>query len=238
MTETEALTSKVSTEPSTARGRSPVLVRETDEGADPLSATIGDDRRIDPSEVAAAIELARNDIALGIDCDMLFHEDGWLEAGIVAVETHDVHIVEPHRLAGGPDDEISTRVMLASRSGLRQNLLPMRAHRVDPLRQLHAMLNGATPSLALEQMLEVERQRGRLRYRQLPEHLGYSLHVARREEAELPLMQDVVAAMEANTVPAAQRQKSCNFIAETWERRGVDYPDAGIGEGAQRRLDA
>ena len=165
----------------------------------------------------AAIELAHHDTVLRADCDMLFHDSGWLEAGFESLHAQGTHVVEPHRLAADPDTAISTRVMLTRRENLRISLLPMRAHRVDPLRQLHALLNGATPWLALEQMLEVERRQGRLRYLRLPRQLGFWLHVARRADAELPVMQDVVTAMEADTLPAAQLH-SFDFVADAWAR--------------------
>jgi hypothetical protein len=162
-----------------------------------------------------ALESASSPLVLRCDCDMLFFESGWLEEACARLHTQRALIVEPARLGGDHAETVSTRAMLTCPRELKRALLPMRAHRLGLARRLHRRLLGRPDWLALEQMLELERRRGRLEHVILPEALGYSVHVATRADAARPGFEHCVAGIEAGAVPAAQAG-SWNFRSDAW----------------------
>jgi len=164
---------------------------------------------------AYALESASSPIVLRCDCDMLFFENGWLEEGCAQLRAGRALIVEPGRLGSDHETTLSTRAMLTRPLELKRQLLPMRAHRLGLVRRLHRRLQSRPSWLALEQMLEIERRRGRLEHLILPESLGYSVHVATRADAASPGFERCVGAIEAGAVPAAQA-RSWNFLRDAW----------------------
>ncbi len=163
----------------------------------------------------AAFDLASGPIVLRADCDMLFHENGWLGAAVEQLRDGHLDLIAPARCGGEPA-AVSTRALLLDKSHWASAILPIHAGRLGWLRRAHRRWHGRPPWLALEQMLEKERQSGKVRFADLPESLGCSLHVARRDEATLPVMPSIVAAMEAGAIPASQRAAGMNFDARGW----------------------
>jgi hypothetical protein len=98
-----------------------------------------------------------------------------------------------------------------------EKVLPIEPTRLDPLRRLHRRLNGRPTWLALEQMFEASRRAGKIRYAMLDAHLGCTLHIARREDAALPIMPAICAAMEAGRIPVEQLAHGHNFHPGAWE---------------------
>jgi hypothetical protein len=166
-----------------------------------------------------ALEAARNDLVLKLDCDMVFREGGWLEQGRRLLERGELDAAEPPRLGFDPAceaAEFSSRAFLLSRARFARRLLPMRARRLDWPRRIHRRLQGRPTWLPLEQMLEAERREGRLRWRILDATGGFALHLPRRADAELPWIESVIRSVEAGRVPAAQAESGCNFRPALW----------------------
>lgn len=169
-----------------------------------------------------AIELARGPIVMRTDCDMLFVDHGWLEAAVTLLEARDVDLVEPPRLGlpcGEAETQVSTRAFLLHKRSVL-DWIPITAHRLDPLRRLHRWLQGRPPWLALEQMLQREKDNGRIRHSVLPNNLGYSMHVARQEDVESSGFIRVVSDFEKSVLPSGQDQH-WNFLPSAW-RHGDD----------------
>ena len=166
-----------------------------------------------------ALESTRTDLVLKLDCDMLFHERGWLEQGLELVSQGTVDVVEPPRLgwtARHGEPEFSARAFLLSRERFARRLLPMRAHRIDWLRRIHRRLHGRPTYHPLEVMLEIERRAGRLDWRLLDRELGFALHLATRADAALPWTDRVVRAVESGDVPEAQAASGPDFRPHLW----------------------
>jgi hypothetical protein len=166
----------------------------------------------------AAFEAASGPIVLRADCDMLFHEAGWLDAATRMLVAGEADLVEPSRCGrrGPPTPLVSTRALLIHAERWRAHVLPLQARRLDWPRRLHRRLSGRPPWLALEQTLSHAVERGRIMMVHMPEELGCWLHISTREEARLAIMPRVAAAMEAGLIPAEQRLAGHNFSAASW----------------------
>lgn len=165
----------------------------------------------------AAWQAGQERFVLRADCDMLFHEAGWLDAAIELLGSGGADMVEPprHRPDRG-DYKVTTRVALIDAPAFMRNILPLRPYRLDPIRRWHRRLQGLPPWLSLEQMLQKEREAGRLRYEVLPPELGQWLHVARNDEAGLPFMPVVAESVRQGRIPAAQRLAGWDFSVAAW----------------------
>lgn len=165
----------------------------------------------------AAWQAGQQRFVLRADCDLLFYEAGWLDAAIDLLVTGAADMVEPprHQLDGG-DFKVTTRATLIDAPAFTQRVLPLRPHTLDHLRLLQRHLQGRPPWMALEQMLQKEREAGRLRYKVLPPELGQWLHVARNDEAGLPMMPEVAEAVRQGRIPQAQRQAGWDFDVSAW----------------------
>ena len=97
----------------------------------------------------------------------------------------------------------------------------MTPHRVDLLRRLYRYVQGRPAWLGLEHMLQREKEQGRLQHLVLGDSLGFSLHVGRRSDVELPGFGEMVRRIESGRVPEAQ--DVWNFKASAW----VSDPGSG-----------
>jgi hypothetical protein len=166
-----------------------------------------------------AIEESSGDIVLRTDSDMFFFDAGWVDRAIELLQSKTVDLVEPPRL--GTDlhpyqTAISTRAFLVKRSQFTSRCLPLRAYRLDLARRLHRALNGRPAWLALEQMLEKEKDRGRIRHALLDCNLGFSIHVHDREYPPLEEFERIVSAIESGSVPAEQVSQGWNLVLQAW----------------------
>lgn len=164
-----------------------------------------------------AIEMARGPIVMRSDCDMLFVDYGWVEAAFRLLDQGGADLVEPPRLGMSCLEgaaRVSTRALLLHKHSVLK-WVPMPAHRLDPLRRLHRRLQGRPTWLALEQMLQREKENGRIRHSVLRNNLGYSMHVARREDVERPNFVRVVREFERSFLPREQA-KNWNFVPSAW----------------------
>lgn len=168
----------------------------------------------------AAFESANHQMVLRADCDMLFHDNGWIDKGVDLLREGSADLVEPPRCGLPKFVEISTRVLMIRADAWAISALPIKPTRLDPLRCVHRWLKGRPTWLALEQMLEASRRAGRIRYTMLSEPLGCTLHIARRDDAALAVMPAVCAAMEAGHIPPQQMAHGHNFHLRSWEAVG------------------
>ncbi len=171
----------------------------------------------------AAIEAASEQIVFRADCDMLFYNAGWLRKGIDELTIGRLDLLEPCNLSANDCGPVSMRAVMLNQQRFEERLLPMKAFRMDILRRFKASWEGRSPWLPLEQMLEKERQGGRLRFVRLPLEYGHSLHVVTRDDAGLEIIPKVVAGVEAGLVPNSQLASGENFVASAWrDFDGVD----------------
>lgn len=167
----------------------------------------------------AAFEVPDAEFVLRADCDMLFSEGGWLAEAMRLLETEEADLVEPPRLGTATENaeaRVTTRALMIRPAAFHNRCLPIPAHRLDALRRAHRRLQGRPPWLALEQMLEIERKRGRIRYRVLDRAFGFWLHVDQRSFPSRERVEDVVGRVESGNVPLAQRDFGWNFSMEAW----------------------
>lgn len=166
----------------------------------------------------AALEAGRERFVLRADCDMLFHEAGWLDAAIALLTSGYADMVEPPRYRSDRGDfKVTTRATLIDAPAFMQKILPIKPHTLDLLRTLHRWVRGRPSWLALEQMLQKEREAGRLNYVVLSPELGQWLHVISNIEAGLPMMPRVAEAVRLGHIPDSQRLAGWDFVAEAWE---------------------
>ena len=114
------------------------------------------------SAFTCAIDVATSPLILRCDCDMLFYDNGWVNAAAELLESGRADLVEPPRLGVDSAEnnlEVSTRAFMLHRPSF-ENLLPIMPHKLDLPRRMHRWLHGRPPWLALEQMLDVERRCG------------------------------------------------------------------------------
>lgn len=159
-----------------------------------------------------AIESTSGEMVLKMDCDMLFHDAGWLEAAGRVLREGRAHVVEPWRLELGtalaPD--ISTRIFAIHKQRFREEILPVEPRRLDWPRRIHRRLHGRPTWLPLEQTLSHEARSGRIRYEMLPRSLGFSVHVPHRDHFLEPGFDGVVEDVERGRPP---RVRSWNYVS-------------------------
>lgn len=164
----------------------------------------------------AAFDATDAPVVLRADCDMMFHDAGWIDEAAQKLRDGKLDLIEPARSGGEPaHSEVSTRVLMLAPKRFA-DILPIVPARLDFLRRVHRWGQGRPPWLALEQMLEASRRQAKLRYEMLPERLGCTLHIAKREDAALAVMPTVRSAMESGLIPDAQRRHGHNFSREAW----------------------
>lgn len=166
-----------------------------------------------------ALEATHQDWVMRTDSDMLFHEAGWLKAAENLLGQGVV--VEPPRLAL-ETQVISTRALMVKRSCFAK-CLPIKPWRLHPLGRLHRALKGRPTWLALEQMLEREKIKGRIRHTILPRTLGFSLHVARRQYSIEPWFGTMVKRVETGDIPTEQAAQ-WNLSPQCWSAATPDLP--------------
>jgi hypothetical protein len=166
-----------------------------------------------------AIDQARGEIVMRCDCDMLFYEAGWLKMAEELLEKGRFDVIEPPRLgleSGTPKTPVSTRAFLLWPATFVKCCLPMKAHRVDFLRNIHRYLQGRPPWLALEQMFAIEKMRGHLRHTILSNQLGFSLHAGKRTDVMQPGFENIVSHVERGNIPESQRLAGMDFDPAAW----------------------
>lgn len=171
------------------------------------------------SPFVVAFEAPAAEFVLRADCDILFRESGWLAKAMQLLAREQTDIVEPPRLgyaAGGGEGRISTRALMIRPSIFHERCLPIPPHRLDLVRRLHRHLHGRPTWLALEQMLDIERRRGRIRHVILDNSLGFSVHVDQRSFPSNEWIGSVVKMIEAGHVTPTQCRIGWNFSAEAW----------------------
>lgn len=163
----------------------------------------------------AAIDMARNDLVLRLDCDMVFSGVDWLEPTVRGVLAREWDLGSPPRV-GESATVVSSRAFLLDRAHWRATFLPIRPSRLDPLRSLHRWLQGRPPWLALENTMDAMRQRGCLRHGAVDQAEGASLHVIHAAEAAASDFPAALSRLERGEVPVAQRARGWNFDPSVW----------------------
>jgi hypothetical protein len=160
------------------------------------------------------------DFVMRCDCDMVFNESGWLNYSIELLAKDEFDLVEPPRLGlfRISKEKVSSRAFLLRPQIFKRKLLPMKPHMLDPLRIVHRLIHRRPVWLALEQMLQREADAGRLRHRILfDSDLGFSIHVARREDALTYGFANIVKSVEEGRVPERQIELGWNFVRDAWQ---------------------
>jgi hypothetical protein len=168
--------------------------------------------------IQAVLECS-GDFVMRCDCDMLFNESGWLNKSIDLLAKDEFDLVEPPRLGlfRITNEKVSSRAFILRPQVYKQKFLPMKPYMLDPLRIIHRLIHRRPVWLALEQMLQREVDVGRLRHKILRDSgLGFSMHVARREDALTCGFANVVESVEEAPVPQMQRELGWNFVPDAW----------------------
>jgi hypothetical protein len=154
---------------------------------------------------------------LRADCDMLFYENGFLDQAIQLLSSGRADMVEPprHKRDDG-SFKITTRAAIIDADSFRRRVLPLKPHNLGIFRTWHRWLFARSSWLALEQMLQCEREHGRLKYVVQTPDLGQWIHVARIDEAGLPMMPTVAKAVREGRIPTSQRLAGWDFHLESW----------------------
>jgi len=164
-----------------------------------------------------AVRVATGDTVLRTDCDMLFSNRGWLKEAARLLESGHADLVEPRRVGESSDNyQFSTRAFALNKQNFAQRL-PIAASVLDPARFLHRLAAGRPPWLALEQMIQRARARGRLSATMLPAEFGSSMHVATHQQASLPWFCKVPPLVELGQFPEEQMRQGLNFSPEAWQ---------------------
>lgn len=167
----------------------------------------------------AAFELPVAELVLRADCDMLFYDNGWLDAAKRLLRLGHADLVEPPRLSDSPESvavPVSTRALMIRQAPFHRRCLPFLPHRLDLLRRVHRRFHGRPTWLALEQMLDAERRRGRIRHVILDKALGFSLHVDQRRFPSREWVAGVIERIETGRVTPGQVEVGWNFSTEAW----------------------
>lgn len=177
----------------------------------------------------AAFEATDAEFVLRTDCDMLFSESGWLREAERMLGNEELHAVAPPRLGVVQmGAEISSRALMIKPQTFRRACLPVRAAHLGVFRGMHRCLHRRSTWLALEQILDAERRRGRIRHAVLDNALGFSVHVNERNFAPDGRFGGAVRAIESGRVTRAQLLLGWNFSSGAWAelRRADDSGDS------------
>ena len=169
---------------------------------------------------AAGFESMRGRFVLRSDCDMLFRDDGWVQAGLAALSSGQYDMISPPRL--GAVSRLSSRALLFDGEAFPRRFLPMPAARLDWARRLYRRWRGRAPWLAFEDSLGNLVATGKAKFAVLPSALGASMHVARVGEFVEPGFPFVAEQWEKGLVPARQREHGWDYLAAAWSHAGVD----------------
>lgn len=170
----------------------------------------------------AAFEAPAAEFVLRADCDMLFYDNGWLDAAKRLLRLGHADLVEPPRLSyssGSVAAPVSTRALMIQQATFHRLCLPFLPHRLDLFRRVHRRFYGRPAWLALEQMLDTERRCGRIRHVILDNALGFSLHVDQRSFPSRKWVAGVIERIETGDVTLAQVKFGWNFSTEAWLER-------------------
>jgi hypothetical protein len=164
----------------------------------------------------AAFEASKTPTTLRVDCDMLLYDNGWVEYAIKILESGHFDLIEPPRCGGGGDGGVSTRALMLARNKF-DKVLPIEPAQLDFLRRIHRNLIGRSTYLALEQMLDKAIRGNKINYCMLSVQLGFTLHIAKREQASLPIMKSVVSSVERGYLPLQQKLHGHDFFEDAWQ---------------------
>ncbi len=164
---------------------------------------------------AAAVLSAKERFVLRADCDMLFYDKGWLDAGLKLLADAQCDLVAPPRL-GNASGRVSSRALLLDLPAFRQRFLPLPPARLDWMRRIHRKLQGRSGWLAFEDSLLAMVARGDARYTVLAQELGASMHVVRINEMAEPRFSRVVERWENGLLPSDQLRHGWDYCAQDW----------------------
>jgi hypothetical protein len=164
---------------------------------------------------AASLLPAQERFVLRADCDMLFHEQGWLDAGLKLLAAGQCDLVAPPRL-GKTSDRVSSRSLLLDWPAFRRRFLPMPPARLDWMRRMHRKILGRPGWLGFEDSLMALVARGEARHRVMPQELGASMHVVRISEMAEPQFPRVVEFWERGLLPPGQVVHGWDYLATGW----------------------
>lgn len=162
-----------------------------------------------------AIEEATGDLVLRTDCDMLFHDDGWLNEADALLEQGIVDLVEPPKYGmhlHSEYTEVSSRAFLIRPALFKSSCLPLKTYRLDLFRRIHRRLSGRSSWLALEQIIQEEKKRKKIRHKVLDSQFGYSVHIYTREYAKLKHFYAIVSNIEMGRLPLDDQIVEWNLV--------------------------
>lgn len=179
----------------------------------------------DGSPIAAmayTIDQARGPLVMRTDCDMIFHDDGFIDKANRLLQS-EFGLVEPPRVGPIEDEGLSSRALLLNKQRFESIALPLRVQRIDFLRRIHRRLHGRPTFLAFEQILRAAVENHKFKFCRLDAALGYSCHIGLRDQFLRPDIQSVISDLEIGHPPERQRQASWDFAPQAWDSPDPSY---------------
>jgi len=165
-----------------------------------------------------AIDKAKSEFVFKVDCDMVFYDNGFVDKLIDKKFINNYDFIEVSKTGSIniSESNFSTRAFLINKKVFYQKL-PIKAHKLDLIRQLHRKITRRSVYLALEQMLQIEIEKLRFKKFTLPPELGYSMHIATLTEMNLSAIGKVIEKFGNGIIPKSQILDSENFCCDYWE---------------------
>lgn len=162
-----------------------------------------------------AIDKAKSDLLLKVDCDMIFYDNGFVKESLKLLSENKIDFLEVAKTGTNNYYKFSTRAFFINKKYYYQKL-PIKAHKLDIFRRVHRILNRRSVYIALEQMIQNEIEKNNLNRIILPSDLGYTMHIATIDEMNLQGISKIIELFGNGNIPEEQIKGSENFIYKYW----------------------
>lgn len=165
-----------------------------------------------------AIEKTKSDLVLKVDCDIVFFDSGFVAKTINEKLADEYDLIEIAKTGLMRDKvyDFSTRAFFVKKSRLFRKL-PITAHKLDLLRQVHRKILKRSVYLALEQMIQKEIENNILKRMILSQESGYCMHICTEEEMHLAEINLIIEMFGKGIIPEDQLKGSENFSYNFWK---------------------
>ncbi len=158
------------------------------------------------------LEQCKNNKIIRSDCDILFFNNGFMDQ--LNTDDHP-DIVQLPRLNDEPI-EFSTRQFFIQKQNIEKKL-PLAPFKLDLIRRLHRYVNNRSSYLALEQMIQLNIEKGKLTFEKYSTRLGYTMHVSKRQEFADKDIAFVEQLFRSGKIPVLQLAYNHDYQKELWD---------------------
>lgn len=164
-----------------------------------------------------AIDKAKSNLVLKVDCDMVFFDNGFVAKTINEELANEYDLIEISKTGSIIDKapDFSTRAFFVNKRALYRKL-PITAHKLNLLRQVHRKILKRSSYLAFEQMIQKEIENNILQRMVLSQELGYCMHICTEEEMHLAEIKFIIEMFGKGLIPEKQKMNSDNFKLKYW----------------------